>query len=118
MNTYTAMNKNINFTFKQFDNVGIFNLFGELTAEYQDELKLLLMRAIYGMDRAVLNLKKVTSIDFTCLNLLRNAYCASIRLKNPLILTEVPVIYLNEIYTCETINTPETNRFPEYLLSN
>lgn len=114
----TAMNKKLNFTFEQLDNVGIFNLFGELTTEHQDELKLLLMRATHGIDRAVLNLKKVTRIDFTCLKLLRKAYCTSIRLKNPLILTEVPVIYLTEIYNCETSNTTGANWSPDYISCN
>ncbi len=108
VNILTTMNIKMNFTFEQLDTVGVFNLFGELTAEHQDELKLLLMRATHGIDRAVLNLKKITRIDFTCLKLLRKAYCTSIRLKNPLILTEVPIIYLTEINNCETSNTPET----------
>ncbi len=118
VNILTTMNIKMNFTFEQLDNVGVFNLFGELTAEHQDELKLLLMRATHGIDRAVLNLKKVTRIDFTCLKLFRKAYCTSIRLMNPLILTEVPVIYLTEIYNCETSNTTGTNWFPDYISSN
>ena len=118
VNILTTMNKKINFTFEQLENVGIFNLFGELTAEHQDELKLLLMRATHGIDRAVLNLKKVTRIDFTCLKSLKKAYCTSIRLKSPLILTEVPVIYLTEIYNCETSNTPGTSWSPDYISCN
>ena len=118
VNILTTMNIKMNFTFEQLDTVGVFNLFGELTAEHQDELKLLLMRATHGIDRAVLNLKKVTRIDFTCLKLLRKAYCTSIRLKNPLILTEVPIIYLTEINNCKTSNTPETRWFPDYISSN
>ncbi len=108
------MSKNINFTFEQFNNVGIFNLIGELTAEHEDELKLLLMRAIHGMDRAVLNMKKVSRIDLTCFNLIRKAYCTSLRLKNPIILTEVPRNYINGIYKCDISGASDTVWSPEY----
>lgn len=108
------MNNKIDFTFEQFNNVGIFNLSGELTAEHEDELKLLLMRAIHSMDRAVLNLKKVTRIDMTCFNLLRKAYCTSLRLKSPIILTEVPRTYITEIYKCDISDTSETDWEQEY----
>ncbi len=108
------MNKKINFTFEQFNNVGIFNLIGELTSEYEDELKLLLMRAIHGTDRAVLNMKKISKIDLTCFNLLRKAYCTSLRLKNPIILAEVPMDYINEIYKCDIADASETKWSPDY----
>jgi len=108
------MNNKINFTFEQFSNVGIFNLIGELTAEHEDELKLILMRAIHGMDRAVLNMKKVTRIDLTCFNLLRKAYCTSLRLKSPIIITEVPRKYINEIYKCDFSDAVETDWAPDY----
>lgn len=108
------MNKKIDFTFEQLDNVGVFNLFGELTSEHEDELKLLLMRAIHSIDHAVLNLKKVSGIDRTCLTLLRKAYCTSIRLKSPIILTEVPGNYVHEIYNCETSDSSETKWSPDY----
>lgn len=109
-----AMNHKINFTFEQFNNVGIFNLIGDLSAEHEDELKLLLMRAIHGMDRAVLNLKKVTSIDITCFSLLRKAYCTSLKLKSPIIITEVPPHYISEIYKCDISDTVETERNLDY----
>lgn len=109
-----AMNRKIDFTFEQFNNVGIFNLKGELTSEHEDELKLLLMRAIHGMDRAVLNMKKVTRIDVTCFNLLRKAYCTSLRLKSPIILTEVPRDYINDIYKCDIADAPEAKLSPDY----
>jgi anti-anti-sigma regulatory factor len=109
-----SMNKKINFTFEQFSNVGIFNLNGELTSEHEDELKLLLMRAIHSLDRAVLNMKKVSRIDLTCFNLLRKAYCTSLRLKNPIILTEVPRDYINDIYICDIEDASETNWSPDY----
>jgi len=109
-----TMNRKINFKFEQFNNVGIFNLAGELTSEHEDELKLLLMRAIHGMDRAVLNMKKVTRIDLTCFKLLRKAYCTSLRLKSPLILTEVPRDYISEIYKCDIADALETKWSPDY----
>jgi len=112
------MNRKINFTFEQFNNVGIFNLSGELTAEHEDELKLILMRAIHSMDRAVLNLKKVTSIDMRCFSLLRKAYCTSLRLKSPIILTEVPGTYINEIYKCDSSDTTENELEQDYHESN
>jgi len=109
-----VVNNKINFTFEQFSNVGIFNLNGELTAEHEDELQLLLMRAIHGMDRAVLNMKKVTRIDCTCFNLLRKAYCTSLRLKSPIIITEVPRDYINEIYKCDVSDITAPECLPDY----
>ena len=92
-------------SFEELDNVGIFTLRGEITTTQEDDLKILLMRAIHGIDRAVLNFRKVTRIDITCRELLRKAYCTSIRLKNPLIMTEVPKNYLSEILNCGTNNS-------------
>ena len=94
----------MNFTFEKYEEVGIFKLAGHLTSDHEDELKLLLMRAVYSIDRAVLNLKEIIGIDARCLRLLRKAYCMSVRLKNPIILTEVPEMYISEIFNCE-INT-------------
>jgi anti-anti-sigma regulatory factor len=111
---YDVMKNKLNFTFESFDNVGIFNIIGELSAECEDELKLLLMRAIHGSERAVLNMKKVTSIDMTCFSLLRKAYCTSIRLKNPIIITDVPSNYITEIYKCEISDDTKTGWSPEY----
>lgn len=109
-----SMNNKINFTFEQFNNVGIFNLIGELSAEHEDELKLLLMRAIHGVDRAVLNMNKVTSIDITCFSLIRKAYCTSLRLKNPIIITDIPGNYMTEIYKCDISDMVETERNSDY----
>ncbi len=78
------------YKFEQHGTIGIFTFRGELSSDYEDELKLILMRAIHSMDRAVLNFKKVTHIDFKCLQLVEQAYLTSIRLKNPLILTDMP----------------------------
>ncbi|MEW6599996.1 MAG: hypothetical protein AB1499_03410 [Nitrospirota bacterium] len=111
---FNYMSGNINFTFEKFNNIGIFNLTGDLTSEHEDDLKLLLMRAIHGMDRAVLNLKKVTSIDWTCRQLLRKAYCTSLRLKSPMIIMDVPARYMTEIYECDISDTAETRWSPDY----
>ena len=94
----------MNFTFEKYEEVGVFKLSGHLTSDHEDELKLLLMRAVHSIDRAVVNLKEVIGIDAKCLRLLRKAYCMSVRLKNPIILTEVPKKYVSEIFNCE-INT-------------
>jgi anti-anti-sigma regulatory factor len=77
-------------TFEQVGTVGIFKFRGELTGDHEENLKLILMRAIHSIDRAVLNFKKVTWIDLECLQLVKQAYLTSVRLKNPLILIEVP----------------------------
>jgi anti-anti-sigma regulatory factor len=80
----------MNFSFDQIGNFGIFTFQGDLTAGQEDDLKIILMRAIHSIDRAVLNFKKVPRIDFDCLELLRRAYYTSVRLKNPLILINIP----------------------------
>ena len=100
----------MNFTFEQFDNVVIFNLTGELTAEHEDELYLLLMRAIHSEGRSVLNLKKVTRIDLACLKLLEKACATSIRLKNAIILTELPKHYLSELLNLKTADSIKTGQ--------
>lgn len=100
--------QDLKWNFDQHDHVGIFAFSGELTHEFEDDLKLLLMRAIHGNDRAVLNFNKVTMIDRKCIQLLRKAYCTSLRLNNPLILTEVPKAYLDELFNCDA---------PEYSIS-
>jgi anti-anti-sigma regulatory factor len=84
----------VDFTFEQVGTVGVFTFRGELTVYHEDTLKMVLMKAIHSMDRGVLNFKKVTQIDLKCLQLIKQAYLTSIRLKNPLILTEVPQNYL------------------------
>lgn len=84
----------MDFSFEQVGSVGIFILRGELTSDCEDGLKLVLMKAIHSMDRGVLNFKEVTLIDHKCLQLIKQAYAASVRIKNPLILTEVPQNYL------------------------
>jgi len=87
----------VDFTFEQVGRVGIFILRGELTGDCEDSLKIVLMKAIHSMDRAVLNFTKVAWIDPKCLQLIRQAYFTSVRMKNPLILTDVPQNYLSDM---------------------
>jgi anti-anti-sigma regulatory factor len=87
----------VDFTFEQVGRVGIFILRGELTGDCEDSLNIVLMKAIHSMDRAVLNFKKVARIDPKCLQLIRQAYFTSVRMKNPLILTDVPKNYLSDM---------------------
>lgn len=77
-------------TFEQVGRVGIFKFRGDLTGAHEENLKLILMRAIHSIDRAVLNFDKVTWMDLKCLQLVKQAYLTSVRLKNPLILIEAP----------------------------
>ena len=99
----TKMNliKNISYTFETSGKIGIFALNGELNAEHENDLSVLLMKAIYGIERAVVNLKEVTKISSPCLQLLNRGYCTSLRLRRPLILTEVPRKYISEMYKCD-----------------
>ena len=91
----------IQYTFEQNENVGIFNFFNAITSNQEDDLKIILMRAIYSIDRAVLNFRRVSRIDQSCIKLLRKAYCTSLRLKNPIILTEIPDKYISALFDCE-----------------
>lgn len=108
-------------SFEKLGSVGIFTFEGALTAGHENDLQMILMNAIHGIDRAVLNFRKVTSIDHTCRKLLRKAYCTSVRLKNPIILTEVPGNCLAEIFdcsdadnTCYAVNESGTAGHHEY----
>src|SRR4030067_2669403 len=84
-------------TFEQVGTIGIFKFRGKLTGDHEENLKLILMRAIHSIDRAVLNFKKVTCIDLKCLQLLKQAYFTSVRLQNPLILINLQQDYLNRV---------------------
>jgi anti-anti-sigma regulatory factor len=86
--------------FEQHGTTGIFNFNGTVTMGHESDLKNLLIKAIHSMDRAVLNFKNVTKIDEQCRNLLKTAYCTSLRLRNPLILTNVPKAYLPDLFNC------------------
>ena len=109
-----SMKNEIQYTFEQKNNVGLFNVRGELTENHKDELQLLLMRALHGVDRAVLNLRDVTRIDFTCLNLLRKAYCTSLRLKSPIIITAVQQSHLGDLFNCDINDPPDSEWVGEH----
>lgn len=95
----------MNVSFEELGKIGIFTFRGELTTGQEDDLQMLLMKAIHGIERSVLNFRKVTKIDITCREILRRAYCTSVRLKNPIIMTEIPKSYLPEILNCSADNT-------------
>jgi anti-anti-sigma regulatory factor len=90
----------IDLAYEKSGGVGIYSLSGRLTAEQEDDLKIMLMKALYCTERAVINLKDITTIDHSCLKLLRNAYCTSLRLKNPVIMTGIPQDYADRIFQC------------------
>jgi anti-anti-sigma regulatory factor len=92
--------KTIDMQYEENGEVGIYHFSGMLTADQEDDLKLLLMKALYSTDRAVVNLKDVTNIDQSCLTLLNKAYCTSIRLKSPIIITGIPQEYTDRIFEC------------------
>lgn len=81
--------------------IGIYSLSGKLTSRHEDDLKIVLMRALYNTERAVINLKEVSNIDESCLDLLKNAYCTSLRLKNPVIMTGIAREYADRIFKCD-----------------
>jgi len=90
---------------ESFENVGIFTIIGDISSEHEDNLKMLLMKAVNGISRPVLNLRGVNKISSNCLKLLNKAYCTSLRLKNPIIMTEVPEMYLPEIFSCKSLHS-------------
>lgn len=92
---------NINLHYEENGVVGIFSLSGELTADQEDDLKIMLMRALYRTERAVVNFKDVSKINNSCIKLLNNAYCTSIRLRNPIIITGIPQEYIDRVFHCE-----------------
>jgi len=98
---------------QKLNNVSIFNLYGDLSSEQESELNLLLMRAIHGNDRAVVNLKHITGADTACLIMLRDAYTASRRIKNPIIFTGVRKEYEEDILSLERPSGQETDRIRE-----
>lgn len=95
-----TMQKTIDLQYENTGGVGIYSLAGELTMQQGDDLKLILMRALYNTERAVINLKNVSMIDNSCLKLLNNAYCTSIRLKSSVIVTGIPRQYADGILSC------------------
>jgi anti-anti-sigma regulatory factor len=90
---------------ESFKNVDIFTLSGNLSSEHEDNLKLLLMKVVHSMGRSVLNLRGIDGINSNSLKLLNKAYRTSVRLKNPIIITEVPEPYITEIFSDGSINS-------------
>ena len=94
----------MNVKHESFQDVRIFTISGDMNSDHEDNLKLLLMNAVHGVNRSVLKLRGVKRINRNCLKLLKKAYCISLRLKNPIIITEVPETYLPEIFSCKYLN--------------
>ena len=88
---------------ESFEKVGIFTISGDISSKHEDNLKLLLMKAVHGVYRSVLNFRGVNRINRKCLKLLNKAYCTSLRLKNPIIMTEIPAAYLPDIFSCGSL---------------
>ena len=93
---------------ESFENVGIFKISGDISSDHEDSLKLLLMKAVNGLHRSVLNLRGAKNITANCLKLLNKAYCTSLRLKNPIIMIEVPETYQSEIFSCKSLTSDFT----------
>jgi anti-anti-sigma regulatory factor len=87
---------------ESFNNVGLFTISGDMSSEHEDNLKLLLMKAVHSIYRSVLNFRGVNRINRNCLKLLNKAYYTSLRLKNPIIMTEIPGTYIPDIFSCKT----------------
>jgi hypothetical protein len=47
----------MNVTFENLGNVGVFTFNGEITSKHEDDLKIILMKAIHSIDRAILNFR-------------------------------------------------------------
>jgi len=90
----------VDFQHEKVGKVGIFSLSGKLSANHEDDLKVILMRALYASERAVINFKDISTIDHSCINLLKKAYCTSLRLKRPFIMTGLPQGYEEMISAC------------------
>lgn len=90
---------------ESYKNIVIFNISGDMSSEHEDNLKLLLMKAVHCENRSVLNFRDVNRINRNCLKLLNKAYCTSLRLKNPIIITEIPETYMPEIFSCKSLNS-------------
>lgn len=100
----------IDCSFEQCGKIGIFSFSGELTNEHKDDLNMLLMRAIHSIDHAVLNFSKVKLIDLPSLMLIKKAYYTSLRLKSPLIMTEVPAKYEKELFDDKSADRSKSGR--------
>ncbi len=88
----------INCGFEKKEGFGIFTFGSDLTKKSEKDLNLILMRAIHGIDRTVLNMRDVVKIDVACMKLLIKAYRTSLRLKKPLIVTGLSKEYQRELF--------------------
>jgi ABC-type transporter Mla MlaB component len=59
---------------EESDNFGIVTLDGELTADRADELRVFLRWALGHVNHVALNMKNVTAVDVSCLQLLCTAH--------------------------------------------
>jgi anti-anti-sigma regulatory factor len=79
----------IGFKFIQSGDTGIYTFDGELTAEYVDDLKRLLMVAMYRSENIIIDLRGVNRIDLPCSRLLKMAYDTSKRLQKIFLLNGI-----------------------------
>lgn len=93
-----SLTNGINCGFERKEGFGIVTFSSDLTKNNEKDLNLLLMRAINGIDRAVLNMRNVVKIDVECMKLLQEAYHTSLRLKNPMIVTGLSANYRRELF--------------------
>ncbi|UCH82219.1 MAG: hypothetical protein JSW20_06180 [Nitrospiraceae bacterium] len=88
------------------EHIEIFYLSGDINTDSEDNLKLLLMKAVHSLNRSVINFRDITYINHKSLKLLNKAYHTSIRLNNKIIMTEIPRNYISEIFYCELLKNP------------
>jgi anti-anti-sigma regulatory factor len=92
------VHKEMNYGFESKAGFGIVTFSSDLTKKNEKDLVQLLMRAIHGIDRVILNMRNVVNIDAACMKLLKKAYHTSLRLKKPLIVTGLSVNYQRELF--------------------
>jgi len=63
----------MNYTFEKSDDVGILTFQGRLSSDHIHEIKIALVKCIHSSERLIFNFNKVTGIDSSCLQLLREA---------------------------------------------
>ncbi|MBI4849662.1 MAG: hypothetical protein HY808_14020 [Nitrospirae bacterium] len=112
----------MNYIFNHFKNkpsgdIGIYTINGEITVKNQDELALILMKAIHGMDFAIFDLSGVTRIDTLCCRLLDKACNISARFKKPLILTGIRLSAIEDIIMKDILlNKKRTVKFDKEMI--
>ncbi|MBI5632650.1 MAG: STAS domain-containing protein [Nitrospirae bacterium] len=73
---------------EQQTNIGFLTLSGDLTIEYADELKSLLLTALSGADQVVLDIKEVSSCDLSALQVFCSAHRSALQQKKQIALVE------------------------------